>query len=152
MQIKKGKVLFGFKDTFSMDSVLAEVICAGVTKYKEVISEKNRKGIPSSIYDEVELTVNDEHEDFEGLCYKRLDYVLDEIIYAFGDNAPDIMKYDYDYDEVSNTPDQFGNKTYSLVCNNKEELLRYETDSSTHDKRCEEGRLLFAKHFDGLWW
>ena len=45
MRIQKGKVHFTKKDIWNLDHVLAEVILAGLQKFKET----NRNGYPSSV-------------------------------------------------------------------------------------------------------
>ena len=163
MRIHKGKVKFNTKDTWSLDSVLSNVICEGVTKYKEVINEGDRwrKGIPSSISKEMEdqgvISYEGEYgglsdEEFKK-CEGYLDYVLDEIVYAFDkNNIPDIEAYDFSYNTISEEPNENGTIPFTLECTNEEEVQRYQEDTDKYNKRCEEGRLLFAKHFNGLWW
>lgn len=161
MQIKRGKVLFGFKDTYSMKSSLSEVIYAGLVKYKEVINGgEDRKGIPSSITNELEELnilpenheVFDPTKDYWEICYKRFDYILDEMIYAFADNEPDIMDYDFSFDFTDRVVNANGTISTNLVCTNEDENVRHTSDCRLHEERCERGRLLFAKHFNGLWW
>ena len=161
MQFKKGKILFGFKDTWHMDEQLSKVILAGVSKYKEVINEEggHRKGVPASIsshlHSEGVITYGDDYhlseEDYEK-CEGYFDYVIDEIIYAFGNNEPDIMDYDFEYNRVTEQPDELGMIPFTLECTNQSESDRYSKDKLAHNKRCLEGRKLFAEHFHALWW
>jgi len=161
MQIKKGKVLFGFKDTFSVNNTLSKVILAGLLKYKEVINAKwGRKGIPASISQElIEQGKITYQKDFQlsgedwDKCESYFDYILDEMLYAFSDNEPDIMLYDFKHtfvkDSVQSCPASISG-TYE--CSNEAESKRYTDDMEAHNKRCLEGRLYFAKFFDTLWW
>ena len=161
MQIKKGKVLFGFKDTFSVNNTLSKVILAGLLKYKEVINAKwGRKGIPASISQELieqgkityqkDFQLSDEDCD---KCSDYFDHVLDEMIYAFEDNEPDIMLYDFKHTFVEDSVQHYPESTSGTYeCSNEHESERYTSDMKAHNERCLEGRLLFAKFFDSLWW
>ena len=160
MKFHKGKTVFNFKDTFSMNDTLAKVISAGLLKYKEVINSKDgHKGVPASIITELidkglveyqkDYTLSD--EDFE-ICSKHFDYVLEEMIYAFADNEPDIMSYDFKHTFVEDSVQDSIGVSGSFECSGEDEKQRYTEDFKKHNERCEEGRILFAKHFDSLWW
>ena len=161
MQFKKGKVFFGFKDTWQMDEQLSKVILAGVSKFKEVINEEggHRKGVPASIsshlHSEGVITYGDDYNLSDGdyaTCEAYFDYVIDEIIYAFSDNEPDIMDYDFEYKPSKELSDETGMVSFNLECTNQSESDRYSDDKLAYNKRCLEGRKLFAEHFHALWW
>jgi len=69
MHFKKGKIIFGQRDTFSLHSTLSKVILAGMVKFKETINKDNRlrKGVPA----EVSIYMRDQglitQEDYSGL-------------------------------------------------------------------------------------
>lgn len=161
MRISKGKVVFGHKDTWDMETQLAKVIVAGVTKFKEVINSKDgTKGVPASISNKMESEGNVSRdinfcmsdEDFKK-CEDYFDHVLSEIIYAFTeDNEPSIMDYDFSYESISGTPLDNGLVPLDLKCTNEAESERYGNDMKAYRERCDKGRELFAKYFNTLWW
>ena len=162
MHFKKGKVIFGQRDTFSLHSILSQVILAGMVKFKETINKDNglRKGVPA----EVSIYMRDQglitQEDYSGLsdesytkCGEYYDYVIDEILYAFDEsNEPDIGNYDFSYKRLTGEPDEDGLRPFKLDCTNDEEKERYSSDMKDYKVRCDKGRELFAKYYNTLWW
>ena len=102
MRMKGKKVIFDIKDTFSMSHTLDKVICAGLKKFKEVITSDDYNyamGVPFNIL--VELFPNsddrnhtNEEVEFGGTVW--LSYI-DMMIYAFENKEPDISDYDFDF-------------------------------------------------------
>lgn len=45
-----------------------------------------------------------------------------------------------------------GSTEIFLKCDNEEEKSRYYEALKDHHKRCEEGRMLFAKYYENLWY
>ena len=161
MQIKKGKTLFSYKDTWNLNTQLSKVIVSGLLKFKEVINaEEGRKGVPASIscylVEQGEISYEDgfslSDEDWEK-AYAYFDYVLDEMIFAFSDNEPDIMAYDFKHNMIrDDVQDDSPCVAMTIECTNEEESTRYNKDMVEYGERCEKGRELFAKFYDGLWW
>ena len=44
MRIHKGKPVFSYKDTYSLDSVLSPVILAGLVKFRDTLKERDVNG------------------------------------------------------------------------------------------------------------
>ena len=161
MQFKKGKTLFSYKDTWNLNTQLSKVISSGLLKFKEVINvEEGRKGVPASIscylVEQEEISYEDgfslSDEDWEK-AYNYFDYALDEMIFAFSDNEPDIMAYDFKHEMIrSEVQDNSPCVAMTIECTNQEESDRYSKDVEDYNDRCEKGRGLFALHFDSLWW
>lgn len=161
MRFKKGKPYFTNKDTWSLDIHLANVICEGVKKFKSVINEDgNCKGVPASISTYMEeigqinygenFHLSD--EDFKK-CEEYYQYVLDEVIYAFDESKePKIKDYDFHYNITRIEPSREWTIPAKICSTNEEESERYSKDLEAYNKRCDKGRMLFAKHFNSLWW
>ena len=161
MKFHKGKTVFNFKDTFSMNFTLSKVILAGLLKYKEVINaEEGRKGIPASISQElIEQGVVEYQEDYQlsdedwDKCSDYFDYVLDEMIHAFdSSNEPDIRAYNFKHTFVKNSVQDSIGISGNMECSNEEAKDSYNEDMKAYRKRCDEGRMFFAVHFESLWW
>lgn len=162
MHFKKGRIIFGQRDTFSLHSTLSKVIHSGMVKFKETINKDNgqRKGVPAdiSIYMQEQGLIT--QEDYSGLsegdyikCEQYYDYVIDEIIYTFDEsNEPAVRDYDYTYNSFTGEPDEDGLIPFELDCTNDAEKERYCNDMDIYRVRCEIGRELFAKFFNTLWW
>lgn len=162
MYFKKGKIIFGQRDTFSLHSTLSQVILAGMLKFKETINKDNgqRKGIPVDItiyMRDQGLIIQDQNwglsdEDYLK-CEEYYDNVIDKIIYAFDENnEPDIDDYDFSYNRITGEPDENGLRPFELDCTNDEEKERYSSDMKMYGERCAEGRELFSKYYNTLWW
>ena len=152
VQFKYGKVKFGYKDTWSMDLVLKQIIADGVRKFKEVIIEKKDTdyvSVPISVFTKEELSnfvdVTDEH-------FQRWVDILDKIIYAFEDNEPSTDDYNYTHEFIRGEPDEHGNTSMTILRSDENEHQRWLNDSKIHKDKVLDGRKLFAEHFDGLWW
>ena len=126
MYIKKGKPYFGKKDTWSMDSVLAPIIAAGITKFRDdwiasVYAGLNSVFTTECVENDMVSCIDDDY-DYSPDDWRKMEqvylYMLDEMIYAFGSEEPD-------WDDI-------------------EELKEY-------GKRCDQGRMWFAQYFKSLW-
>lgn len=162
MQFKHGKVVFGYKDTFSMESTLAPIICAGLKKFKEIANaEPDRKWLPSSVTEElIAQGVIAYQEDY---CLSEIDwdkamahyeYLIDEMIYAFDEsNEPNISDYDFHYNmDTEEADSKTGYIPATITCTNKEESDRYTKAMQEYYDRCDKGREVFSRHFKSLWW
>ena len=131
-------------------------------KFKETVNKDNgkRKGVPA----EISIYMSDQglisQEDYRGLsdedylkCEEYYDSVLDKIIYAFDEsNEPNADDYDFSYNCITGEPREDGMIPFELDCTNNEEKERYSTDMKMYRERCAEGRELFSKYYNTLWW
>lgn len=134
MHFKHGKLQFSKRDTYDLNETLKPVIYQAVKRFKEVYEESNMKAIPyevlKTLAEEGKITTVDHHysEDDLALGVKRFIEILDEMLYAFGSEEPDV-----DFKNMG----QFRN----------DEGLLFE-----HYDRCQKGYKLFGEYFDSLWW
>src|SRR5690606_36136296 len=95
MRMKGSKPIFNDKDTWNMDATLAPIICEGLKKFKEVISDPECIAVyPCKVINAFDFGYGVEMEDD---CIKEWHKIIDEMIYAFDStNEPNISDYDFD--------------------------------------------------------
>lgn len=143
MHKSKGKWAASRRDVWDLDCTLSPIIFAGLVKFKETIINSKYSGVPSSFV---------KGEDVTDEEVKEWHNTIDKMIYAFDkDNMPDIQDYNFkinlEHGDKSN-----GSAQIFLNCDNEEEKQRYYKDLEDHQKKCEEGRMLFAKYYENLWY
>lgn len=152
MYIKHSKPVFTERDMWNLDSTLSQIIHSSLVKFKETIirrSENNQVvGVPSQIYPDIQNITDDD----ENQAWKDWLNILDKMIYAFGDNEPDILEYDFEFiTEYSKPESPHDYVEMSITPSNEQEYQRYGYDVEIHCKRVKEGLELFGKHFQSLW-
>ena len=143
MHKSKGKWVVSRKDVWDLDYTLSPIILAGLAKFKETVINSKYSGVPSLFV---------KGEDVTDEEVKEWHDAIDKMIYAFDkDNIPDIQDYNFkinlEHGEKAN-----GSTQIFLNCDNEEEKQRYYKDLEDHQKKCEEGRMLFAKYYENLWY
>lgn len=151
------------KDTWSLEHTLSPIIGAALVKYKETITGEgsHRKGLPSAFEeacveeglvvweDEESWVMTDESFD---ACMDKFLEMIDDCIYAFTKEQPDISKYDFHYDFISEATEESVSRPFTMECSNKEESARYDEDMKTHNERVQKGHELFGKYLSTTWW
>lgn len=143
MHKSKGKWVASRRDVWDLDCTLSPIILAGIVKFKETIIKSKYSGVPSLFV---------KGEDVTDEEVKEWHNTIDKMIYAFDkDNIPYIQDYNFkinlEHGEKAN-----GSTQIFLNCDNEEEKQRYYKDLEDHQKKCEEGRMLFAKYYENLWY
>lgn len=143
MHKSKGKWVVSRRDVWDLDYTLSPIIFAGLVKFKETVINSKYSGVPSLFVKGEDVTDEDVKEWHDA---------IDKMIYAFDkDNMPDIQDYNFkinlEHGEKAN-----GSTQIFLNCDNEEEKQRYYKDLEDHQKKCEEGRMLFAKYYENLWY
>lgn len=144
MRKSKGKWVASYKDIWDLDNTLSPIILAGLVRFKEQLVKSEFSGVPSS------FVKGDEVTDEDIASWHK---TVDSMIYAFDSkNLPSIQDYDFKIDmEYGNTWND-GSREVFLKCNNDKEKERYYKALEEHHKKCEEGRMLFAKYYENLWY
>ena len=142
-------VQFSAKDTWDLDHSLSPVIHSALTKLREVILAEDFCKCPSDFFEET--------GDWDGDCdrgYVKWMEVLNEMIYAFGNNAPDIMAYNLEYFEEPEHGEETkeGYFQWAMSPVNPEAHERYTSDKAAHEKRKAKGLILFGTYYHTLWW
>lgn len=146
MRMKYGKVVFGYRDTFDMDATLKPIIHDAIVKFRDTLVERNNKGLV------VGVPILKSCSDVQLMEYGSADFdgwinTLNKIIYSFGSNEPNIMKYDVDFqfEDIENN-----RKTTSV--NNEVAYEQFKEDCKIHEEKVKEGLNLFAEYYQSLWW
>lgn len=135
MRIHKGKPVFSYKDTYSLESVLSPIILSGLVKFRDVLAEREKNG---NMYG---VPIFDDNYSGEPQSEKWFQ-ILDKMIFAFDDkNEPDIGNYQFSIDYKND---------FAIL--NQEAYDNYKKDLERWNKLKQEGLDLFAKHYVDLWW
>ena len=144
MRKSKGKWIANRRDVWDLDYTLSPIIFAGLVKFKETITNSQFSGVPSSFVKGPAITDED---------VKEWHNTIDSMIYAFDkDNMPDIRDYNFKINLEHGEKKANGSTQIFLNCDNEKEKQRYYDALEEHNKKCEEGRVLFAKYYENLWY
>lgn len=136
----KGKWKFQRKATYSVEYGLNPIILAYLEKLKECLEKAKSYGVPIYYCD---LQAKAEgHEQYDWDIEVDLDAAnklrlndLDELIWTFQDNEPDILDYNFTYDfDVD-----------GIHCSDEAERERYRNDLKVYDERKKKGYELYGK-------
>jgi hypothetical protein len=141
---RRVKIRIDNYDTWSMDHTLALIVLPMLKQLKET-----KHGAPSiddkDVPKELKSTSAPPQEnewDTDDNHFKRWDYVLDEMIWAFEQKCHDDWESDYyKFEEGAGDGFPFG---YKLVWED-------EKGRKAHQKRISNGLKLFGKYYEGLW-
>ena len=144
MHKSKGKWVASYRDVWDLDDTLSPIILAGLVKFKETIVNSEFSGVPSSFVKGQDVT-DEEVAEWH--------IVIDKMIYAFDkDNMPDIQNFKFKIEMEHGETKDNGSTQIFLKCDNEEEKKRYYKALEEHYNKCEEGRMLFAKYYENLWY
>jgi hypothetical protein len=138
-------VKIDYWDTWSMDHTLAYMI---VPMLKQL--QKDKHGAPlvddEDVPEELRSTSappKEKEYDVDGNHFKRWDWVMDEMIWAFEQKlVDDSTDKFYDWTEVDKT----------VNINDQIKKLKVDHEGlDAHNKRMENGFRLFGKYYQGLW-
>ena len=149
---RKG-IVFGAKDTWSLDHTLSPIILSALLKFKECSG--GNKGIPMSVlWDMFPETLYDHTEEQYEQASTRWDEILGTMIYAFNlKNEPKIQDYAFTFKHsFIDNKDKNGFTKMDLSVTNEDEYERYKWDEKTYQAKVKEGHLLFGKYLSSLWW
>ena len=139
---RKIKVRIDPWDTWSMDSTLAHIVLPMIKQLKE-----SKHGAPvvddEDVPEELRSTSAPPKKceyDLDDFYFKRWDWVLDEIIWAFEQTMRDDWQEDY-YKYEDDPTATFGMK---LVWEDRE-------GRKAHQERMSNGFRLFGKYYESLW-
>ena len=147
MRFKGKKPIASVKDTWSLDYILDPIIHTLLVKFKEVVqSEDNCAGFPSAVLSDINDLTCEERDEY-GL--RTWHEILDKMIYAFGDNEPELED---GMIEMITTPSEEDPALHNITFNTSPEYDIYTKDIDEHHKKVKEGRELFIEYYDNLGW
>lgn len=157
---RKIKVRIDKYDTWSMDHTLAVIILPMLKQLKE-----KKHGAPhvddEDVPEELRSTsapAKENEYDIDNNHFKRWDWVMDEMIWAFEQHQPDYDWQDQYYSGVHDTKmvpcewdDEGKPKMYKME-KGPNDTWTADWDAITiHQKRIDNGFRLFGKYYQGLW-
>jgi len=151
MRMKGKKYIFDTKDCWSLTDTLNPILSAALIKYKsELIRLRDEdhpfRGIPSGIGE------YKEESDFEDIYQSWID-IVGEMVYAFSAEAPDYTGKWIEGTEHGKPADETtGSMFWDLIPKDPAAYNKFLVQTREHELRVVEGRQLFAKHYDNLWW
>lgn len=148
---RKG-IVFGVRDTWSLDRTLSPIILSALLKFKECSAK--RKGVPIMLLCELFPEVLHEYTD-EQMKQGEAAWIeiLDKIIYAFNlKNEPRLQDYDFKFNTDFGEKEEDGYRKMTLTHTNDDEYQRYRQDEVLHEEKVKEGHTLFGKYYQCLWW
>jgi hypothetical protein len=139
---QKIKVRIDPPDTWSMDHTLAHIILPMLVQLKRTKHGApctNDKDVPKELRSTSAAPKENEY-DTDDNHFKRWDWILDEMIWAFHQKCRDDWESDY-YEYKDDNTEQFGLK---LVWEDRE-------GAKAHQERMTNGFMLFGKYYENLW-
>lgn len=150
---RKIKVKIDPWDTWSMDNTLAYIILPMLRDL-----QKNKQGSPfvddEDVPEELRSTsapALTEEQDLDDNHFKRWDYVLSEMIFAFQNKVDDDWEEKFTTGEISFSMVKQENGNYLLK---KDHNHTYEVDTEgrkAYQERISNGFRLFGKYYEALW-
>jgi len=142
---------FTTDDVISLDETLPRIILAGLKKFKEELVKSKYGSYPAEMFDLIGVegfnpTIGEDED-----CWHKWLEILDKMIYSFDPaEEPDMYEYGFEFKWESG-PTENGNSLVSIDVTNREEYDRYRKDGDEWERKCKEGRILFAEYFHNLW-
>lgn len=151
MRYTHGKWIASVKDTYSVDTTLNKIVYAHISKLYNCLKESECAGVPMH-YVELQAALDGVEDKWEGDVDKahllRMKD-LEELLWVFGTEEPDISDYDFDYPNWHTDTESGG---MDLTCSNEVERDRYHTDCLAYEKRKQAGYVLFGQIYNYLSW
>jgi len=154
MRMRGKKPIFNRKDTYSLYDTFNPILCEGLKRFKEVISNSEFAGVPNVFLQDNPI-LDSENID---VAFKEWLKEIDKMIYAFEDNEPDISEYNFEFvpneDHHKEEILENGEKVYtwSMSPDNPEEYERCTKDEREHERKVQEGLESFGKYYRCLWY
>ena len=143
-------------DVWSADHTLAIIITSVLKKLKEIKHGSplvDDEDVPDSLKSSAAPPKENEW-DIDNNHHARWEWVIDEMIWAFGPHDTDQYYHNTDQLEMVSVPLEDGSSALSFNHQkdpNKPSYFRDEEGLKKHAERKENGRRLFAKYYEALW-
>ena len=162
MRYSKGKYVFNNKEVYGVEVTLNKVILGYLQKLHDSLSKSACHGVPMRyVEQQAKIDGVDAYEvDVDKADILRMKDI-EELIWVFSAEEPDISSYDFHIDMVTDEgrePAMKGTTPVKFVTtglNGKDgevEKERYHQDMLEYDKRKKEGYKLFGEIYNDLSW
>ena len=153
----KGKYKWQTKATWCIEHSLNPVILAYLEKLYS-FKDKGLFGIPMSYIKKqaalqgIEDIITDFDKVDEKAAFDLYIRDLEELIWTFSDNEPNILGYQFEYDWLKGDDVRGGLSSITLSCSNQVERDRYNKDLDEWYSRKNAGYKLFGEIYTDLDW
>lgn len=162
MRYSKGKYVFSSKEVYGVEVTLNKVILGYLQKLHDSLSKSSYHGVPMRyVEQQAKIDSVDPYEaDVDKADVLRMKDI-EELIWVFSSEEPDISSYDFHIDMVDDEgrePVMEGTKPVRFVTtglngkDGEKEKERYHQDMLEYDKRKKEGYKLFGEIYNDLSW
>lgn len=155
MRKHKGKWVVNVKDTYHMGEINSAVL-AYITKLYDTIKDRETIGIPMYyVAKQAEVQgLGDKYSDDVDLdaAHQLRLRDLEELIWTYTDNEPDIMAYDFEINFISGEPNEHGHIPCTVEVINQEGRDKYHKDETDYWERKLKGYELAGKLWNELQW
>ena len=149
MRMKGDKPIFNYIDTFTLDMTLGPIIVAGLRKFQEVVRESDAAGYPAEY--EIKEPMKSQVDNPDGIAFAEWMRTIDQMIYAFEDNEPEIPDNILSLREVGEERED-GSQEITIDVLDQEAYDKYMKECQIHEDKCTHGRELFCLRYKHLWW
>jgi len=144
-------MIFKYRDVMSLDETLSPIILAGLTKFKEELVKSKYGSYPVAMLDLIGVEGHNPTIGEDEDCWHEWLEILDKMIYSFDPaEEPSLDDYGFEF-EWKDEPTEDGNSLVSIDVSDKSEYDRYRKDRDEWERKCKDGRILFAEYFHNLW-
>ena len=149
MRMKGNKPIFNYEDTFNLDMTFGPVIVAGLRKFQEVVRASDVAGYPSDY--EIKEPLKSEVDNPDGIAFEEWMRTIDQMIYAFEDNEPEIPDNIIIMRDVGEKRED-GSQEITIDILDQEAYDKHMKECEIHEEKCTRGRELFCLRYKQLWW
>lgn len=148
MRLSKGKIVFGYRDSFSTYESLSPVIVAALKNHLEVIKKSDIAGYPGVMYEEMGLPDgqwNDVTEEQQEQAMDLWHSYIESMIWSFEQTATcsEYPHYEFDIDvPISKMQEK-----------DRQDFIEHRnTIVVAYNNKVQYGLDLFARFYQNLWW
>lgn len=154
MRKHKGKWIVNVKDTYHLGEIDSAVL-AHIQKLYDTIKDRETIGIPMYYCNkQAEIQGLDKYSDGVDLdaAHQLRLRDLEELIWTYTDNEPDILDYNFEINFISLEPNSRGTIPCTVEVVNQEGRDKYHTDEKAYWERKLKGYELAGKLWRELQW
>lgn len=154
MYKKRGEWIVNVKDTYHLGEI-DSVMLAYIQKLYDTIKDREAIGIPMYyVSKQAAIQGVDDYSDDVDLdaAHQLRLRDLEELIWTYTDNEPDIQDYDFHIEMISGEPLENGNIPVDFKVTNQEACDKYDEDREAYWERKLKGYELAGKLWRKLQW
>lgn len=152
MRLKGKKPIFNYDDTYSLDATLSPIIAEGLKKFKQVVMDCEFCGYPAvfELSQESKDALDMDDDYYDNVSKDIWLSTLDKMIYAFDSKEPEVPDGLLEHETLPS--DKEGLSEMKIHVTDEKAYNAHKLACKIHEGKCEEGREIFAKYYNSLWW